>query len=237
MVKWWGPRGDLLHSFSIAKLQGPLSHYIFDDSFEGFSPTYMIQLKRVILKSWSALQRRPFADMASQHSHLTYSPVPGPRLDLRGFHWIGFDLDYTVARYHNDLIRLVQQCTTRALEQSGYAPSCFDGIDESLIQKGIIVDLGTGDLIKLDALGHVRAALHGQRWRSIDEIYSVYGDGPWRFYDYLRRQERHDGYWLVITPFDAPMQPLWARIVELMDRCDPRVSHVRKGDYDAVRRQ
>jgi len=84
--------------------------------FEGSSPTYMIQLKRFVSKSWFALQRRAFADMASQHSHLTYSPLPSPRLDLRGFHWIGFDLDYTVARYHNDLIRLVQQCTTRALE-------------------------------------------------------------------------------------------------------------------------
>ena len=87
--------------------------------------------------------------------------------------------------------------------------------------QGLIVDLCTGDLIKLDSVGRVTAALHGERWRSLDEIATVYGVAEWRLYGHLSRVENHRDYWLLVTAFDTPAQPIWARIVDLMARGTP----------------
>jgi len=90
----------------------------------------------------------------------------------------------------------------------------------------------------LDALGHVRAALHGQRWRSIDEIASVYGGGP-------------NGNSTIICAAKNDMTVIGSQSLLLMHPCSRcgrallsswitvtlDVSHVRKGDYDAVQRQ
>ena len=103
--------------------------------------------------------------------------------------------------------------------------------------QGLIVDLCTGDLIKLDSVGRVTAALHGERWRSLDEIATVYGVAEWRLYSHLSRVENHRDYWLLVTAFDTPAQPIWARIVDLMARGDARVAHVPKHDFCAVQRQ
>jgi hypothetical protein len=177
------------------------------------------------------------AAMAGHHAHLVYPHnAPAPRLSLENFHFIGLDLDYTIARYHNDLAPLVQRCTIRALERFGYAASAFDGCEASIVQKGIVIDIASGDLIKLGSDGRIAAALHGSEWRSAESIAAVHGVGSWRLFRCLQRQEDHDGYWLFVTAFDCPIIPLWARIVELMDRRDPAVAHVMPGDYMAVRK-
>ncbi len=174
---------------------------------------------------------------AGHHAHLVYhKSEPQSPNSLEDFHWIGFDLDYTVARYHNDLANLIQTCIIRALRRSGYEATCFEGFDRSVVQKGIIVDYITGDLIKLNAEGRVTTALHGTEWRTEESIAAVYGTGPWRFFGSLQQQARHDDYFLFVTAFDSPVLPLWACIVARMDRRDPSVAHVPPGDYQCVRR-
>lgn len=84
----------------------------------------------------------------------------------------------------------------------------------SFVQKGLVFDFDTGDLLKLDSDGMIRGGYHGLRRLSSADLRSTYGevqaDGRtawtrWKF-DLLRIQSRHESFFVLITYFDIPCQ-------------------------------
>ena len=158
---------------------------------------------------------------------LSYAAHP---LDLRvdEYDWIGFDLDHALARYRvPNLMRLVHDSLVDALllEQPQLAsiPDArsllLDCYDVSCIHKGVIVDFASGDVIKLNDDGSVATAWHGAQAVSAGELARRYGDGsqPWWGFDLLKRQARHESFFVLLTYFDMPCVCLASRMVQLID--------------------
>ena len=96
----------------------------------------------------------------------------------------GFDLDHTLVRYRLPATyELIHTCLTRYLcNVKGYAASvAATPLDHAFVCKGIVLDLKTGDFLKLDERGVVRRARHGVRsgWMSPEACARAYGDAPW----------------------------------------------------------
>lgn len=93
---------------------------------------------------------------------------------------VGFDLDNTLLRYRIGAMATLQyEALARFLvERKGYAgPSLMRPFAEQLdfLQRGLILDLRRGNVLKVSAGGYIRRAAHGTRFMSDAEVASVYG--------------------------------------------------------------
>jgi len=93
-----------------------------------------------------------------------------------------------------------------------------------LMQRGLVFDLATGDLVKLDARGRVRAAWHGLRRRGSGSGSGSGTDadadadaGAWRGYAALRACARPLHALPMLTGFDAPAQLVVCQCVAFLD--------------------
>ena len=77
---------------------------------------------------------------------------------------IGFDMDYTLARYHQRAIEdLAYRLTIEKLLAMGYPASIQDfKYDPDFVIRGLTVDKKLGNIIKLDRHNHVGRAFHGK---------------------------------------------------------------------------
>ena len=77
---------------------------------------------------------------------------------------IGFDMDYTLARYHRRAIEeLAYRLTIEKLLRIGYPASIADlKYDPDFVIRGLTVDKKLGNIIKLDRHNHVGRAYHGK---------------------------------------------------------------------------
>src|SRR5208283_2883531 len=121
---------------------------------------------------------------------------------------VGFDMDYTIARYFRQPIEeLAYRLTIDKLVARGYAESIrrlhYDG---TFVIRGLTVDKQLGNIIKVDRHNHVGRAFHGHRPLDKEQRRELY-----------RRERLHFGpprFATVDTLFSLPEACLYADIVD-----------------------
>lgn len=124
---------------------------------------------------------------------------------------IGFDMDYTLARYHiQELEQLAYRLTLGKMKSRGY-PECIATAryKKDRVIRGLTVDKQTGNILKLDRHNHASRVLHGHQQLGKSEKRSMY------------RRERIDfdppRFALVDTFFSLPEVCLYSDIVEILE--------------------
>ena len=127
---------------------------------------------------------------------------------------IGFDMDYTIARYKKvNIETLAHRLTVEKLVQRGYPEALHDlTYDPTFVIRGLTVDKKLGNVLKLDRHGHVGQAYHGRRPLSKLERRQAYRNEKLRF-DSAR-------FSLVDTYFELPEICLFADLIDLREN-DP----------------
>src|SRR5262245_26022546 len=76
---------------------------------------------------------------------------------------IGFDMDYTLAKYNQSRIeRLSMECTLEKLVARGYPEAVLQlDYDPTFAIRGVVVDRRYGNIFKMDRYGHVERVYHG----------------------------------------------------------------------------
>lgn len=113
-------------------------------------------------------------------------PAPSARiyvnrnLRLDAIAWIGFDMDYTLARYRQaEMDRLSIDATVRKMVERGRPTSLLTApFDTSFPIRGVHVDRKLGHVVKMDRYRYVKRAFHGSRALSRDERRKLYHSRP-----------------------------------------------------------
>ncbi|MAQ13579.1 MAG: 5'-nucleotidase [Sandaracinus sp.] len=112
------------------------------------------------------------------------STLPGPEdrvyvnrsLRLDQIDWVGFDMDYTLAIYHQEeMDRLSIEATCNKLCERGY-PDTLLGMKyrTNFPIRGLLVDRKLGNVIKMDRFKYVKRAYHGMRELTREERRQAY---------------------------------------------------------------
>lgn len=127
---------------------------------------------------------------------------------------VGWDMDYTLARYHRQrLEELAHRLTVEKLIERGYPERLRDiTYDPNLVVRGLTVDKATGNILKLDRHHHVGKVLHGRRPLSKKERRALYRREKMRF--------RPPRFAMVDTLFALPEMCLYANLVDMLGK-DP----------------
>jgi len=125
---------------------------------------------------------------------------------------IGFDMDYTLARYRREKIEeAAHRLTMEKLIARGYPQELRDlRYDPSFVIRGLTVDKQLGNIIKLDRHDHAARVFHGRRRLSNEESSELY-----------QRERIHfipPRFALVDTLFSLPEMCLYADIIELFEK-------------------
>ena len=135
-------------------------------------------------------------------------------LRMGAIHAIGFDMDYTLARYHREHIEAAaHRLTIEKLVARGYPARILElRYDPAFVIRGLTVDRKLGNILKLDRHNHPCRVFHGRRR--------------------LTHQERRDTYQrervtflpprfaVVDTLFSLPEMCLYADLVDLLGGSD-----------------
>lgn len=158
---------------------------------------YLALLLRLGERLEQGAYRQVYCNRDLDHGHVT---------------WIGFDMDYTLAVYHQDAFdELSHRMTIERLvsrlsypEEVGRIPYRGD-----FAIRGLTVDRATGHILKLDAHRHVERALHGFEPVPHDELDAYRKDPP---------NLSLPRYSLIDTLFELPEGYLFAACVDLLER-------------------
>jgi 5'-nucleotidase len=136
---------------------------------------------------------------------------------------IGFDMDYTLALYHQDrLEQLSMELTLQKLvDKHGYAPDILQlTYDPRWAIRGLVVDKKYGNVFKMDRHAYVGRCYHGFREVNHDERKAIY------------RNEKinlsSDRYEWIDTLFALPEAVMYMTLVDWSDRQGAGV------DYDKL---
>lgn len=134
-------------------------------------------------------------------------------LRLDSVHHVGFDLDYTLAVYRKEAIENIQFQMTRQrlVEDLDYPEEVLRlGYDPTLVLRGLVVDKRLGNLLKMDAHGHVARAFHGLRPLTREERHRIYRQSPIRL--------PANRFASLDSLFAIPEGALFTSLVDLFDR-------------------
>ncbi len=130
-------------------------------------------------------------------------------LNLRSLGAIGYDMDYTLVQYH------VREWETTAFNHArdrmlreGWPVEKLEFTPHLMIQ-GLIVDLETGNLLKVNRFGFVKTAFHGTG--------SMNYEDQRRLYSRIVVDHREDRFIFLSTLFSLSEACLFAELVELFD--------------------
>jgi 5'-nucleotidase len=136
---------------------------------------------------------------------------------------IGFDMDYTLALYHQDRLEQlsIELTLQKLVDKHGYAPEIRDlGYDPRWAIRGLVVDKKHGNLFKMDRHAYVGRCYHGFRELTHDERKQTY------------RNEKinlsSDRYEWIDTLFSLPEAVMYAALVDWSER------GARPVDYDRL---
>jgi HAD superfamily 5'-nucleotidase-like hydrolase len=125
---------------------------------------------------------------------------------------IGFDMDYTLARYHRERMEeAAHRLTLEKLVARGY-PAELRALryDPSFVIRGLTVDKQNGNILKLDRHNHACRVFHGRRRLVSDERREIY------------QRERISftppRFALIDTLFSLPEMCLFADLVDMLER-------------------
>ena len=133
-------------------------------------------------------------------------------LPLKEVKAVGFDMDYTLARYRSpEIDDLAFKKAIRLLVRERDYPMSLleDAFDPAFSIRGLALDGRHGNLIKVSRERQVVRATHGSRMMSREEIDTVYG----------RRRVATDAkdFRCIDTLFEIPESALFARLVDRLD--------------------
>jgi 5'-nucleotidase len=125
---------------------------------------------------------------------------------------VGFDMDYTLARYRRQrLEKLAHRLTLEKLVERGYTKKILHfEYDSSFVVRGLMVDKQTGNILKLDRHNHAGRVYHGRRLLDKRTRRKIY------------RREKIDftppRFALVDTLFSLPEMCIYADLVDYYTR-------------------
>jgi 5'-nucleotidase len=149
-------------------------------------------------------------------------------LRLAAVEMVGFDMDYTLAIYHQRRIEQLSFDLTlaRLITAHGYPPEIgLLPYDHTFVIRGLVVDRAHGNLLKLDRFGQVGRAWHGLRSLDTEAWHRLYRNEPVRL--------RGDRYAWIDTLFSLPEAWAYAAIIELLESRGHGMDYGRL--YDDVR--
>ncbi|MCA9540966.1 MAG: HAD-IG family 5'-nucleotidase [Myxococcales bacterium] len=130
-------------------------------------------------------------------------------LDLSRVDVIGFDMDYTLAPYHQHAMDelSIRMTVDKLIKNRGYPEELRTVVlDHAFIIRGLMIDKETGNIFKMDAHRHVGRCYHGYRQLSEDVRMQEYGTRPIKL--------ASGRYHWVDTLFALPEATLLAGIIE-----------------------
>jgi len=133
-------------------------------------------------------------------------------LRLAGVEMVGFDMDYTLAIYHQRRIEQLSFDLTlgRLITAHGYPHEIgLLPYDHTFVIRGLVVDRSHGNLLKLDRFGQVGRAWHGLRTLGHEAWHHLYRNAPVRL--------RGNRYAWIDTLFALPEAWAYAAIIELLE--------------------
>eukprot|EP00054_Salpingoeca_dolichothecata_P036694 m.8353 g.8353 ORF g.8353 m.8353 type:complete len:551 (-) comp6950_c0_seq1:136-1788(-) len=136
------------------------------------------------------------------------------QLSLGKIKYYGFDMDYTLAVYNQpDIDILAYDLIVKRLIEVGYPQEIesFKFVHEFAI-RGLFFDKTYGNLLKVDAFGHILVCLHGHSKVPDAEIRELY---PNKYVSPTDMGERR--FYVLNTLFNIPETCLYADIVEFFD--------------------
>ncbi|XP_012530395.1 5'-nucleotidase domain-containing protein 1 [Monomorium pharaonis] len=173
----------------------------------------------------------------SGHDLTTFSRSDIARNDMDGssfkftdYDCIGFDLDNTLLRYNvTNLVHMEYEILARFLvDKRGYsgkrllAPLTDDDLD--FLQKGLLLDLERGNVLRVSPDGVIRRACHGSRLLNVEQIREIYPEQRWEATDAFCRDsletwngplsEKVRG---LLDYFDIVTSIAFARVVDTLD--------------------
>jgi 5'-nucleotidase len=149
-------------------------------------------------------------------------------LRLASVEMVGFDMDYTLAIYHQRRIEQLSFDLTlaRLITAHGYpAEIGLLPYDHTFVIRGLVVDRAHGNLLKLDRFGQVGRAWHGLR--------PLHEEAWGRLYRNEAVRLRGDRYAWIDTLFSLPEAWAYAAIIELLEARGRPLDYGRL--YDDVR--
>jgi 5'-nucleotidase len=140
---------------------------------------------------------------------------------------IGFDMDYTLALYHQARLETlsIELTLSKLVEKHGY-PDEIKALhyDPQWAIRGLMVDRAAGNVFKMDRHSHVGRCYHGFRKLSSDERRSIY------------RNEKinlsSERYAWIDTLFGLPEAVMYMTLVDWLDR--GRDAAAGAADYDKL---
>ena len=123
---------------------------------------------------------------------------------------IGFDMDYTLARYRREkLEELAHRLTINKLIQRGYPESIKEiKYEREFVIRGLTVDKQLGNILKMDRHGHVARVFHGRTQLTKKQRREMY-----------RRERLHfipPRFAVVDTLFSLPEMCLYAELIDFL---------------------
>ena len=131
-------------------------------------------------------------------------------IDLGKVSAIGFDMDYTLCRYHPALEVLACRLAVDHLVRRGY-PAALKSMefDPTWGIRGLVIDCARGNVVKMDAHRHVTRAWHGLRQLPDEERREIYHADPPRL--------SADRWVHSDTLFATPETWLYAQLVQMLE--------------------
>lgn len=151
-------------------------------------------------------------------------------LDMSKIDVIGFDMDYTLAQYHQHAMDelSIRMTIDKLIQKRGYPEEIREArLDHAFIIRGLVVDKETGNIFKVDAHRHVGRCYHGYREMTEAERIEAYGTRPIR----LNSGRFH---W-VDTLFALPEATLMAGLIEHYEGNDRELPWSYRQLFDDIR--
>ena len=130
-------------------------------------------------------------------------------LDMSTIEVIGFDMDYTLAAYHQEAMNelSIRATVDKLIDKMGYPEEIRTArLEQAFIIRGLVVDKETGNIFKMDAHRHVGRCYHGYQKVDDEVRLKEYGTRPIRV--------ASSRYHWVDTLFSLPEATLLAGIIE-----------------------
>jgi HAD superfamily 5'-nucleotidase-like hydrolase len=141
-------------------------------------------------------------------------------LNLKRIKAIGFDMDYTLVRYHSENFEKLafEKVLQKLVDHKGYPASILEAkFDYHLVIQGLVIDKRRGNLLKLSRFGQVKQCQHGLTPISFKEQQEIY----------LRNiiDISENRYQSLDTSFSISNGVLFAILVDLKDKGLPLPSY------------